>query len=89
MDKRTVYLAIAVLLTILDCFVMVWYALPALIKFSGDTLFRGLMGALVVLEAASLVNVWAQMFSRSRCEFEKRSRSSEFCEDALHGERNV
>src|SRR5580700_11939289 len=59
--KRTGYLIIAVLLTVLDGAVVVCYGWPVWTAWSGDILERGLLVLLAALGATSLANVWAQV----------------------------
>ena len=59
--KRTGYLIIAVLLTVLDGAVVVCSGWPVWTAWSGDILERGLLILLAALGATSLANVWAQV----------------------------
>jgi hypothetical protein len=61
MKKRTGYLVIAVLLTVLDGAVLVCYGWPVWTAWSGDIVERGLLVLLAALGATSLANVWAQI----------------------------
>jgi hypothetical protein len=61
MKKRTGYLVIAVLLTVLDGAVLVCYGWPVWTALSGDIVERGLLVLLAALGATSLANVWAQI----------------------------
>jgi NADH:ubiquinone oxidoreductase subunit 3 (subunit A) len=58
--RRTGYLIIAVLLTVLDGAVVVCYLWPVSTAWSEDILERGLLVLLAALETTSLANVWAQ-----------------------------
>jgi hypothetical protein len=57
--RRTGYLIISVLLTVLDGAVLVCYGWPVWTAWSGDILERGLLVLLAALGATSLANVWA------------------------------
>jgi hypothetical protein len=59
--RRTGYLIIAVLLTVLDGAVVVCYGWPVWTARSEDILERGLLVLLAALGATSLANVWAQV----------------------------
>jgi hypothetical protein len=59
--RRTGYLIIAVLLTVLDGAVVVCYGWPVWTARSEDFLERGLLVLLAALGATSLANVWAQV----------------------------
>ena len=61
MKKRTGYLVIAVLLTVLDGAIVVCSGWPVWTAWSGDILERGLLVLLAALGATSLANVWAQV----------------------------
>ena len=54
------YLVIAVLLTILDAVVAVYYGIAIWKAWPGDIWDRGLLVLLASLGATSLVNVWVQ-----------------------------
>ena len=60
MAARTLYLAIAVLLTILNAVVTVHYGVAIWKAWPGAIWDRGLLVLLAVLGATSLVNVWVQ-----------------------------
>ena len=70
MRFRQNYLSIALLLTVLDAVVTVYYGAPAWAARSGDILARGLLVLLATMAATSLANVWVQAGSsmRSRTE---------------------
>jgi hypothetical protein len=57
---RTSYVIIAVLLTVLDGVVTVYYGATIWIAWAGDIPTRGLMVCFAALEATSLANVWIQ-----------------------------
>jgi predicted phage tail protein len=59
--RRTGYLTIAVLLTVLDGAVVVCYGWPVWTAWSEEIMGRGLLVLLAALGATSLANVWAQM----------------------------
>ena len=59
--RRTCYLIIAVLLTVLDGAVVVCYGLPVWTAWSEEIMGRGLLVLLAALGATSLANVWAQV----------------------------
>jgi len=59
--KRTRFLIIAVLLTLLDLAVVVCYGWPVWTTWSGDPWSRGILVLLAALGATSLANVWAQV----------------------------
>ena len=59
--RRTGYLIIAVLLTVLDGAVVVCYGWPVWTARSEEILGRGLLVLLAALGATSLANVWAQV----------------------------
>ena len=61
MAKRTRFLIIAVLLTLLDLAVVVCYGWPVWTTWSGDPWSRGILVLLAALGATSLANVWAQL----------------------------
>jgi hypothetical protein len=61
MKARTRYLAIAILLTVLDVAVLVCYGWPVWTTWSGDLWSRGILVLLAALGATSLASVWAQM----------------------------
>jgi hypothetical protein len=61
MKARTRYLAIAILLTVLDLAVLVCNGWPIWTTWSGDPWSRGILVLLAALGATSLANVWAQM----------------------------
>lgn len=66
MRWRRNYLAIAVLLTLLDAVVTLYYGTAVWAGWSGDILARGLLVLFGALGATSLVNVWVQASSRLR-----------------------
>lgn len=70
------YLAIAVLLTLLDAVVTVYYGPAVWAAWSGDILARGLLVLVAVLGATSLASVWVQAGSslrvRSECAMPRR-----------------
>jgi hypothetical protein len=57
---RTSYVIIAVLLTVLDGVVTVYYGTAIWIAWAGDIPARGLLVSYAALEATSLANVWVQ-----------------------------
>jgi hypothetical protein len=59
--KRTRFLIIAVLLTLLDLAAVVCYDWPVWTTWSGDPWSRGILVLLAALGATSLANVWAQV----------------------------
>lgn len=59
--RRTGYLTIAVLLTVLDGAVVVCYGWPVWTAWSEEIMGRGLLVLLAALGATSLANVWAQV----------------------------
>jgi hypothetical protein len=59
--RRTGYLIIAVLLTVLDGAIVVCSGRPVWTAWSGDIVQRGLLVLLAALGATSLTNVWAQI----------------------------
>lgn len=59
--RRTGYLIIAVLLTVLDGAVVLCYGWPVWTAWSEDILGRELLVLLAALGATSLANVWAQV----------------------------
>jgi len=59
--RRTGYLIIAVLLTVLDGAVVVCYGWPVWTAWSEEIMGRGLLVLLAALGATSLANVWAQV----------------------------
>jgi len=59
--RRTGYLIIAVLLTVLDGAVVVCYGWPVWTAWSEEIMGRGLLILLAALGATSLANVWAQV----------------------------
>ena len=61
--RRTCYLIIAVLLTVLDGAVVVCYGWPVWTAWSEEIMGRGLLVLLAALGATSLANVWAQVVS--------------------------
>lgn len=63
MRSRQNYLAIALLLTVLDAVVTVYYGAAAWAAWSGDILARGLLILLAAVGATSLANVWVQAAS--------------------------
>lgn len=60
MGWRLTYLAIAVLLTVLDAVVTVYYGTAVWAAWSGDILARGLLVLFAALGATSLANLWVQ-----------------------------
>lgn len=61
MTKRPRFLIVAVLLTILDLAVNVYYVWPVWTTWSGNPWSRGLSVLLAALGTTSLANVWAQV----------------------------
>jgi len=59
--RRLSYLIIAVLLTVLDGAVTVYYSTTIWAAWAGDLPARGLLVFFAALEATSLANVWAQV----------------------------
>ena len=59
--RRTGYLIIAVILTVLDGAVVVCNGWPVWTAWSEEILGRGLLVLLAALGATSLANVWAQV----------------------------
>jgi prepilin signal peptidase PulO-like enzyme (type II secretory pathway) len=66
MKCRLNYLAIVVLLTLLDAVVTLYYGTAVWAAWSGDMLARGLLVLFAVLGATSLANVWVQAGSSRR-----------------------
>jgi hypothetical protein len=66
MRWRLNYLAIAVLLTVLDIVVTVYYGTAVWAAWSDDILARGLLLLFAALGATSLANVWVQAGYRLR-----------------------
>ena len=66
MRWRLNYLAIAVLLTVLDIVVTVYYGTAVWAAWSGDILARGLLVLFAALAATSLANIWTGVGFRFR-----------------------
>lgn len=66
MRWRRKYLVLAILLTVLDAVVTVYYGTAVWAAWSGDILARGLLVVLASMEATSLANVWVQAGSSMR-----------------------
>jgi hypothetical protein len=66
MRWRLNYLAVAVLLTLLDAVVTLYYGTAMWAAWSDDILARGLLILLGAMGATSLANVWVQAGSRLR-----------------------
>jgi hypothetical protein len=66
MKGRLNYLAIAVVLTLLDAVVTLYYGTAVWASWSGDILARGLLVLFVAVAATSLANVWPQVGCRQR-----------------------
>ncbi|MGA8086479.1 MAG: hypothetical protein WCA10_04180 [Terracidiphilus sp.] len=60
MKWQVTYLIMAVLLTVLEGIVTVYFGKAISIAWTGDLPARGLLVFLVALEATSLANVWVQ-----------------------------
>jgi hypothetical protein len=71
MKWRLNHLVIAVLLTLLDAVVTIYYGTALWATWSGDLLARGLFVLFAALGATSLANVWVQAVSRLRAGFEE------------------
>lgn len=66
MRWRRNYLAIAVVLTVLDAVVTVYYGIAIWAAWSGDFLVRGLLVLFAAAAATSLANIWARVGWRRR-----------------------
>jgi hypothetical protein len=66
MRWRLTYLAIAVVLTLLDTVVTVYYGTAVWAAWSGDILARGLLVLFAAMAATSLANIWARASFRFR-----------------------
>ncbi len=66
MSWRLNYLAIAVVLTLLDTVVAVYYGTAVWAAWSGDILARGLLALFAAVGATSLANIWVQARYRLR-----------------------
>lgn len=70
MRWRPKYIVLAILLTVLDAIVTVYYGTAVWAAWSGDILARGLLVLFAAIGATSLANVWVQAASRLRAKSE-------------------
>ena len=91
MRWRRDYLAIAVLLTVLDAVVTVYYGTAVWDAWSGDILGRGLLILFAALGATSLANVWVRAGSslRVRSEYATPRRSPVTIPTEMRGQSDV
>ena len=70
MRLRPKWLTIAVVMTLLDTVVTIYYGTAVWVAWSGDILARGLLVLLAAVGATSLANVWVQTGSSMRARAE-------------------